>query len=208
MLSEPEPESVADDCELNNAVLVEDCRIEFAVNPPLADVRKPLPVDDEIEVNERRRVVSPVPRSLVLEALEPVSLVRVELRFVLPTVTVVVTVTRPVAFRPVAASGVTPPAVRVVTCVIVVVDVGVVKLKLSRCPLPALVLLPFKVTIVVENTKAVAILAVPIHILSQYSESIFSTLTRKCCGHWQSRSQSRNFTTGRNFVGFCIMVID
>jgi len=25
LLSEPEPESVADDCELNNAVLVEDC---------------------------------------------------------------------------------------------------------------------------------------------------------------------------------------
>ena len=136
------------------------------MNPPLADVRKPLPVDSEIEVEELRRVFSPVPRGLVPVKLNPVLLVRVELRFVPPTVTVFVTVIRPVALRPVAASGVTPPAVRVVTCVIVVVDVGVVKLKLFRCPLPELVLLPFKVTIVVENTKAVATLAVPIHTIS------------------------------------------
>jgi len=163
LLLEPGSESAVDDWEPSSIVLVGDCRIEVLVKLALSDERSPFASDVRVKVEVLRRVPTAVPLSLVLIELK---VFRVELRLVLPTVTVVVTVTWPVRFRPAATSGVAPPAVRVVTCVIVVVDVGVFELKLVRSPSPAFVLLPFKVTIVVENTNAVATLAVSVHKLS------------------------------------------
>lgn len=136
-----------------------------AAAPPLNPVPKlelvnPVASAPPLTLVPKLELESPVASAPPLNPVPKFELVKLDasplLLLLLPTVTVVVTVNPPVAFCPLTPCGVTPPAVRVVTCVIVVVVDALEDVILNPLPVPLPLPLPFSVRVVVEKTKAVA----------------------------------------------------